>query len=645
MCLTGSLSVALLSEECVGAAVVCQPATPIAAWTKSRKEALNLAPLDLTLAKQRSSRSDVPPILGFRFEQDSLSPSNRFDQLKRLFGDKFIEQKISAAFYAKESPGAHSVFTGAYDDQAEVATNECFRNLMDYLSTNLVTRPMISKDAPNYGGSRIERQLARIDPFGGSLYLLDFDENGELANPETLSRISLEIKNRNLQGKPKNKILVLSYGWNNTRDQALETYLAKIEEFQAETKVRFQWQGGKIDTGEWIILCVGWNSKNGTVGNFLKDVIPAPRTAELLAWAPEKMTFPLTYWSKSRLADQIGYGDLKEALEYVVREGFPSRTEQAEIYLVGHSFGCRILSPLTKTHFGSHTLKDPFRYRENIKGAVFLEPALCYLNLPVHEKETCNFPMVITQSRHDHANGAIYPLGNMLLNSYTFTRSAVVVDKSLRFFFPSGDTALVGGYRQAWLIPFSIALTAFYFPVDYLSAQRRQIKDRGWRYLGDSMAQLPIIEAPLRWTERLFSEKEPEFGNHHKGLFEMGPIYESASRVVSSPSLGPKPPAVELYHSVTNWGLNGIRFVDVSRVVSKSSVLDFNFHEDTTDFTVGWVDPIGAHARYQGAYGIVRGVLRLQTGQSASPNLTASESSGKDHSSADRDSRATGALP
>lgn len=86
MCLTGNLVFALMGEAGVGAAVSSQPSLPLPLLGRLtpgyKKAALSTDPADLIEAV----RSEIP-LLALRFAGDRICPPERFDSLKRLFGE------------------------------------------------------------------------------------------------------------------------------------------------------------------------------------------------------------------------------------------------------------------------------------------------------------------------------------------------------------------------------------------------------------------------------------------------------------------------------------------------------------------------------------------------------------------------------
>ena len=89
-CMTGILPLLMLrSPRCV-APVLCQPAFPFNPVLRGNgyRSALGLPKIDQEFAALRTSRDKIP-VLGIRYELDSLCRPERFCSLRRLLGDWF----------------------------------------------------------------------------------------------------------------------------------------------------------------------------------------------------------------------------------------------------------------------------------------------------------------------------------------------------------------------------------------------------------------------------------------------------------------------------------------------------------------------------------------------------------------------------
>ncbi|HWD18743.1 MAG TPA: dienelactone hydrolase family protein [Verrucomicrobiae bacterium] len=141
-CLSGSLAVALLREKAVIAPVMSQPALPLLILylpvSAARKKALGLAPADLARAEERCAQDHIQ-ILAFRFENDKISPPDKFAEMTRDFGTNFIPRPISQEDYAAwDIPSdAHAVLTENYDDRPGHPTTVRFQEMIDFLNARL----------------------------------------------------------------------------------------------------------------------------------------------------------------------------------------------------------------------------------------------------------------------------------------------------------------------------------------------------------------------------------------------------------------------------------------------------------------------------------------------------------------------------
>ncbi len=122
----------------------------------------------------------------------------------------------------------------------------------------------------------------------------------------------------------------------------------------------------------------------------------------------------------------------------------------------------------------------------------------------------------------------------------------------------------------------------------------------------DTLAQLPVVEVPVWALDRLL-EREVPWGTLGKGFFSFGSLLEAAGRA-STPGLLARD-AYPVYTPdrllgetwPTACGLPlcaGVFAVDATSIVRTGS-----FGEDLespwVDFTIGWLDLVGAHGDYR----------------------------------------------
>ena len=131
MCLTGAFPIWLLRSPVVAAPVLCQPTMPFSLLGGTGEPtALGLSRDDLRPALDRP---DVP-LLGLRFTRDGRCPPQRFDALRKLFGDRFQTREIPSGVDPVPA-NAHSVLVGSY--QPSGPTLAAFELTVDFLRKRL----------------------------------------------------------------------------------------------------------------------------------------------------------------------------------------------------------------------------------------------------------------------------------------------------------------------------------------------------------------------------------------------------------------------------------------------------------------------------------------------------------------------------
>lgn len=138
MCFTGGFALGMIADAPVLAPVLSQPSLPFPTTAKAKAD-LNLSPDDLDAAVAACSARDLT-VLGLRFSADKASPSERFDTLRRLLGDRFVGVEIDS------SPGnpwghrktAHSVLTRDLIDADGQPTRDALDRVLDLFRTRLL---------------------------------------------------------------------------------------------------------------------------------------------------------------------------------------------------------------------------------------------------------------------------------------------------------------------------------------------------------------------------------------------------------------------------------------------------------------------------------------------------------------------------
>lgn len=110
MCLTGNFALAMMTEPAVIAPVLAEPSLPLPLGA-TRRSALGISPEELACAKRRLREEDLS-MLGLRFTDDPYVPRERFETLRKEFGERFeaIEPGSESAEPNAPKP-AHSVLT------------------------------------------------------------------------------------------------------------------------------------------------------------------------------------------------------------------------------------------------------------------------------------------------------------------------------------------------------------------------------------------------------------------------------------------------------------------------------------------------------------------------------------------------------
>jgi dienelactone hydrolase len=138
MCLTGGFALSLMVDPVVMAPVLSQPSLPALPFTQERKAALGVAPEELAVAKERCAAGVT--ILGMRFTNDPLCPPERFERLRKEFGEGFtgIEIDSSPGNPYGNPPNAHSVVTTHLVDKEGHPTREALDAVLALFRRRLI---------------------------------------------------------------------------------------------------------------------------------------------------------------------------------------------------------------------------------------------------------------------------------------------------------------------------------------------------------------------------------------------------------------------------------------------------------------------------------------------------------------------------
>ncbi|MDG2026191.1 MAG: dienelactone hydrolase family protein [Acidimicrobiales bacterium] len=135
MCFTGGFGLAMLLDDAVVAPVLSQPSLPFSIG-KKRKASVGLDEAQLSAVAERAAEGCA--VMGLRFSNDPLVPSERFATLRAALGDNFIGVEITSP---DEAHGigkvAHSVLTEERSDEEGHPTKDSFDQVMSFLTERL----------------------------------------------------------------------------------------------------------------------------------------------------------------------------------------------------------------------------------------------------------------------------------------------------------------------------------------------------------------------------------------------------------------------------------------------------------------------------------------------------------------------------
>ncbi|MGA2952148.1 MAG: dienelactone hydrolase family protein [Caulobacteraceae bacterium] len=133
MCFTGNFALAMMTEPAMVAPVLSQPSLPIARRKGPSAAAIGVSPEEIACAKRRFEEEDLS-LMALRFHGDPFVPPERFDTLKREFGDKLEAWEIDGKDgYPDPRMPAHSVLTlHLVDDDPENPTKKCEQRVIQF---------------------------------------------------------------------------------------------------------------------------------------------------------------------------------------------------------------------------------------------------------------------------------------------------------------------------------------------------------------------------------------------------------------------------------------------------------------------------------------------------------------------------------
>lgn len=142
MCFSGGFALAMATDPAIVAPVLCQPALPFP-FSKKHRRSIDVSTEDLETVAGRCSAEGMR-VLGLRFNDDPLSPKERFGYLSERLGDGFIAIELDQADgnpAALESPlvsDHHSVLTHSLVDEPGQPTRDALDQVLNLFQTRLL---------------------------------------------------------------------------------------------------------------------------------------------------------------------------------------------------------------------------------------------------------------------------------------------------------------------------------------------------------------------------------------------------------------------------------------------------------------------------------------------------------------------------
>ncbi len=137
MCLTGGFALALLADDTVYAPVASQPSLPVG-FSAAKKRSFGFDDALIERAAERSEALDID-VMAMRFTGDRLCPKERFDEIERVFGDRFRRIEIPSGRGAANGHGpvSHSVLTLDFREGENEPTFRAWREVVDFLHAGI----------------------------------------------------------------------------------------------------------------------------------------------------------------------------------------------------------------------------------------------------------------------------------------------------------------------------------------------------------------------------------------------------------------------------------------------------------------------------------------------------------------------------
>jgi dienelactone hydrolase len=139
LCLTGGFGLAMSVDPVVMAPVMGEPSLPA-----FRPAALEVSEADLAHICARTQSPEEFCVRGYRFVSDTLSPTARFEMLRRVLGNAFVYREFRdedgnpGGSRAQGKP-PHSVFTGDLVDEPGAPTRQAVDEVIHFFRERLST--------------------------------------------------------------------------------------------------------------------------------------------------------------------------------------------------------------------------------------------------------------------------------------------------------------------------------------------------------------------------------------------------------------------------------------------------------------------------------------------------------------------------
>lgn len=441
-------------------------------------------------------------------------------------------------------------------------------------------------------GASHDPTLESLAQAGYDVYFLEFADGGGSTYSPALARAR-----HRLQTEPPDRVIVASLGWGIDRATVYSAYLDFLDLFREATRDAGLGHEAGRDT---VVLCVAWDSSQTGFRKFFNDLLPFHMASDVLAFVPDKLFFPVSFWSKAVQADRIGYFGLPNHM----RDLFAGCYEDGvgpPVYSIGHSFGCRVFNRMLtrvrqERERGNWASAPGEHWSDHLAGSLMVLPAIARRDLEVPD----DFPTVVVQSRHDHANAFLFPLANVVLN----TSVGTMADREFTHVEArEGEEEGEPSWRRRLLADavatpiFAFAVPLLYLPASYAIEQGRGVQDDGLDHAMHTLAHLPLVEIPVR---ELGAAVGKPWGRR-KGALDLGLLTESVANDYGLLDVPGQEPIALTYAELEAGAelQDGLVLVDASDQLNESYFFGLDLSNRLVNYTVGWLDPVGAHNAVQ----------------------------------------------